>query len=152
MARTTKRSSAVSQGCPLHRRFNRFWRVRTAGATPEPKDISLPLPMSDVSGLNAALSQINNSLSTLAVTISTLTSNVQGAQALSTVDGEVPLGSINGSTPHILCRHLQSRLHFSCSKMVNANQSAPTINWPGLNHVYQGSSKRRYSSRRLRKA
>jgi hypothetical protein len=61
------------------------------------RDITLPIPMSDVTGLSSALSQINVFISTLTSNATNLETTVQGLAALTPVYGEVPTGAINGT-------------------------------------------------------
>lgn len=65
------------------------------------KDITLPIAMTDVAGLNVALNQINASLSALSITMNVLSSQVQEASSATAgiVVGEIPRGSIDGVNP-----------------------------------------------------
>lgn len=73
--------------------------------TPNAASVSLPIRTADVTGLNAALSQINNSIATLSTTVANLsaslnaqTATIQSLVPVPTfVDFERPSGSINGS-------------------------------------------------------
>lgn len=56
--------------------------------------ITLPLPITQVSGLSAALASINSSIGTLSQTIQNLP---QGTGGAAFIDAEIPSGSINGN-------------------------------------------------------
>lgn len=66
----------------------------TTGGTSGSTSITLPLPMTQVSGLSAALASINSSISTLSQTVQNLP---QSGTSAVFVDAEIPTGSINGS-------------------------------------------------------
>jgi hypothetical protein len=61
------------------------------------RDITLPIPISDVSGLSAALAQLNQSLSTVTATVSSLQGTVQNLTGLAVIYGDTLTGTINGS-------------------------------------------------------
>ena len=63
----------------------------------ESKDITLPIPINDVAGLSAALSNLNSSLGSLAANVNSLTSAVQNSTATMTIRGETPAGALDGS-------------------------------------------------------
>ncbi len=63
----------------------------------ELRAITLPIPMSDVSGLPSALSQINNSITNITSTVNGLNANMQTLTSSSAVAGETPTGTIDGS-------------------------------------------------------
>jgi hypothetical protein len=93
--------------------------TRSAGDTPisnaiEPRAVTLPIKISDVTGLSAALSQINSTDASLTTSLASLTTTVTNLNAtVSTlsatvaslvpvptfVDFEIPAGSIDGSNP-----------------------------------------------------
>ena len=83
----------------------------------EPRAVTLPIKISDVTGLSAAFSQINTSLDSLTATVASLTTTVTNLTATvntlsaavaslvpvpTFVDFEIPAGSIDGSNP-VLC-------------------------------------------------
>jgi hypothetical protein len=80
----------------------------------EPRVVTLPIRISDVTGLSAALSDINNSLASLTTTTTNLNTNLTSLTATVTtlsarvanlvpvpifVDFEIPTGTIDGSNP-----------------------------------------------------
>jgi hypothetical protein len=86
--------------------------TRSAGDTPisnaiEPRAVTLPIKISDVTGLSAALSQINSTLASLTTTVTNLSATVSTLSATvaslvpvpTFVDFEIPAGSIDGSNP-----------------------------------------------------
>ncbi len=105
-----------SSGVPL----SELGQIATsAGDTPlsdsvDPRGVTLPIRISDVTGLSEALSQINTSiaslttttsnlnttLTNLSATVNTLSSAVSNLVPVPTfVDFEMPAGSINGTNP-----------------------------------------------------
>lgn len=61
------------------------------------KDVSLPLPISDVTGLSTSLSSINNSVTGLTNTVTALSASITTLSGIVTVSGETPAGTINGT-------------------------------------------------------
>jgi uncharacterized protein YoxC len=62
-----------------------------------PKDITLPIPISDVAGLSAALNSINTSVTSINNTVASLSANITTLNGIALVSGETPAGPINGA-------------------------------------------------------
>ncbi len=71
-------------------------RPDSSQTSPDRKDITLPIAMSDVSGLNTALAQINTSLAQLTTAVNAVSTTAHMLAASTRIVGEVPSGAIDG--------------------------------------------------------
>lgn len=61
------------------------------------RDVTLPIPIIDVSGLSSTLNTINTSLTTLSNTVGSIIASIGAIQNAQVIRGELPKGVINGT-------------------------------------------------------
>jgi|GEM_PF-1347737 len=82
--------------------------IENCSGRAQSRDISLPLPIADISGLNQALSNANSTITSLTAQINSLSTSIQDMASAITVSGESPAGVIDGSNSNFTLANVPS--------------------------------------------
>ncbi len=89
------------------------------------KDVTLPIPMTAVTGLSSALSAIHTSISSLSSTITSLSAEMPGGSGVSF--GETPGGTLNGSNAIFTLAHTPVAPYVAIYR--NGLRQAPAVDY-----------------------
>jgi hypothetical protein len=104
------------------------------------RDITLPIPISGVTGLSGALAQLNQSLSTVTGTVNSLQNTVQNLAGLTLIYGDTLTGTINGSNGSFTLSASPTANGLALFKNGLRQTSGLDYSWSGQTVVFSSSA------------